>query len=71
MIPCEDSEEPRPRGGWKHGAIPVIGVVGGIGSGKSLLSRRLAARGATVIDADAVGHELLRDPRIRARFQKG
>jgi len=39
--------------------IKVVGIVGGIGSGKSHVSALLEARGATVIDADAVGHALL------------
>jgi dephospho-CoA kinase len=67
MTPCQRREEPRLRGRWKHGAIPVIGLIGGIGGGKSSVARRLAERGAAVIDADAVGHELLDDPAIRAR----
>ncbi len=67
MIPCRAPEEPRPRGRWKHGAIPVLGLIGGIGGGKSSVARRLAERGAAVIDADAVGHELLEEPAIRAR----
>ncbi len=36
----------------------VIGLTGGIGSGKSTVSRMLARRGAVVIDADAIVHEL-------------
>ena len=68
MSPCERSEEPQPRGRWKHGAIPVIGLIGGIGSGKSSAASLLAGRGAAVIDADAVGHELLGDPEIRAQI---
>jgi dephospho-CoA kinase len=39
--------------------IRVVGIVGGIGSGKSHIAKKLADRGATVIDADAVGHALL------------
>ena len=35
----------------------VIGLTGGIASGKSVVSRQLAERGALVIDADKVGHE--------------
>lgn len=35
----------------------VIGLTGGIASGKSAVSGILARRGAFVIDADAVGHE--------------
>ena len=34
----------------------VIGLTGGIASGKSLVSERLAERGAVLIDADKVGH---------------
>jgi dephospho-CoA kinase len=36
----------------------VIGLSGGIGSGKSTVSKMFAALGATVIDADAIVHEL-------------
>ena len=36
----------------------LIGLTGGIGSGKSTVSARLAERGATVVDADAIVHEL-------------
>jgi dephospho-CoA kinase len=38
----------------------VIGLTGGIASGKSLVSQMLAERGALVIDADKVGHEAYR-----------
>ena len=34
----------------------VIGLTGGIASGKSLVSEQLAERGAVLIDADKVGH---------------
>lgn len=36
-----------------------VGVTGGIGSGKSTVSRRLADRGAVVIDADEVAREVV------------
>lgn len=36
----------------------VIGLTGGIGSGKSTLSSLLAAKGAEVVDADAITREL-------------
>ena len=35
----------------------VIGLTGGIASGKSLVSQQLAASGATIIDADKLGHQ--------------
>jgi dephospho-CoA kinase len=38
--------------------VRLIGLTGGIGSGKSTVSALLAARGALVIDADAITHEL-------------
>lgn len=38
--------------------MKVIGLTGGIGSGKSTISRFLAELGAVVIDADKVGHEV-------------
>ena len=36
----------------------VVGLTGGIGSGKSTVAKLLARRGAVVIDADAIVHEL-------------
>ncbi len=36
----------------------IIGLTGGIGSGKSAAADRFAALGATVIDTDAVAHQL-------------
>jgi dephospho-CoA kinase len=38
--------------------IRTVGVTGGIGSGKSSVVQVLAELGATVIDADRVGHEV-------------
>jgi dephospho-CoA kinase len=43
----------------------VVGVVGGIGSGKSQVTRLLAEAGAQVISGDALGHEALRQPDIK------
>ncbi|MDQ1665424.1 MAG: dephospho-CoA kinase [Actinomycetota bacterium] len=37
----------------------TVGLTGGIGSGKSEVARRLAARGAVVIDADVLAREAL------------
>jgi dephospho-CoA kinase len=38
--------------------VLLIGLTGGIGSGKSSVSARLAAKGAVIIDADAITREL-------------
>jgi dephospho-CoA kinase len=40
------------------GHIPVIGITGGIGSGKSTVTQMLEELGAVVIDADQVGHQI-------------
>jgi dephospho-CoA kinase len=38
--------------------VLVVGLTGGIGSGKSTVSALLAARGAVIVDADAIVREL-------------
>ena len=38
--------------------MKTIGLTGGIGSGKSTVSKLLATLGAHIIDADRVGHEI-------------
>jgi dephospho-CoA kinase len=45
---------------------PVIGVIGGIGSGKSLVAAELARDGGVLIAGDVLGHEALRQPDIQA-----
>jgi dephospho-CoA kinase len=42
----------------RSGLVLVVGLTGGIGSGKSTVSSLLAARGAVIIDADAIVREL-------------
>jgi dephospho-CoA kinase len=44
--------------------MKVIGLLGGIASGKSLVARELEKLGAVIIDADRAGHEVLRYPHI-------
>jgi dephospho-CoA kinase len=55
---------------FKHGPKPVIGLIGAIGAGKSAAAQCLAARGGFVIDADALGHEALRQPEIIAALAR-
>lgn len=44
--------------GYRSG-MRTVGLTGGIGSGKSTVSRLLAARGAVVVDADLVAREVV------------
>ncbi|MDB5330562.1 MAG: dephospho-CoA kinase [Phycisphaerales bacterium] len=44
---------------------PIIGIVGGIGSGKSFIARIFGELGCRVIDSDAQVREAYRDPQVR------
>jgi dephospho-CoA kinase len=46
---------------------PVIGLIGGIGSGKSQVAAEFARHGAKIISGDRAGHDALRQPDIRDR----
>jgi len=49
--------------------LRIIGLTGGIGTGKSTVARFLAGLGARVIDVDRVGHRVLaRNHRVRQRL---
>jgi dephospho-CoA kinase len=41
--------------------LTVIGLLGGVASGKSLVAQALVRRGAILLDADKTGHEVLRE----------
>lgn len=47
----------------KH-PIPLVGITGGIGSGKSTLSEIFKSQGATLINADNVGKQVLDNNRV-------
>ena len=46
----------------------VLGLAGGVGSGKSTVAAIFRRWGATVVDADALGHRALEIPSIRSRL---
>src|SRR3970040_427163 len=45
------------------GSMYVIGLTGGIGSGKSTVAQMLERKGAKLLSADAVGHEVYESDR--------
>ncbi len=56
----------RPRREPSNDGLTIVGLVGRAGSGKSTVADLLAARGARVVDADRLGHEITdSDPVVR------
>lgn len=49
--------------------MPIIGLAGGIGSGKTAVAEIMAHLGARVLDADQSAHEVLADPGVVAELQ--
>jgi len=52
----------------REAACPVLGLLGGIGAGKTTVARMLGDLGARVVFADAIAHEVLADPAVRDRI---
>ena len=48
----------------------MIGILGGIGSGKSTVARQFGRLGCAVIDADAIAHEVVRQPEVIAAVKE-
>ena len=46
----------------------VIGLIGGVASGKSFVGQLFEAEGAIRIDADRIGHEVLNEDSVRAQL---
>jgi dephospho-CoA kinase len=49
----------------EHNIKPLIGIVGGIASGKSTVAKEFAKLGCAVIDADRMVHALLEESAVR------
>jgi dephospho-CoA kinase len=63
------SSRPAPQG-RRGGKKPVIGVVGGIGAGKSTVTHLLGSLGAGVIESDRLAHEALAAPQVVAELRR-
>ncbi|MCC7409319.1 MAG: dephospho-CoA kinase [Phycisphaeraceae bacterium] len=49
---------------------PILGLIGGVGSGKSLVARQFASLGCAVIDADELAREALDSPAVRGELRQ-
>ena len=52
----------------KPGKKPVIGILGGIASGKSAVAAEFAKLGCKVVDADDIVHKLLKTDAVKERI---
>ncbi len=52
----------------KAGTKPIIGIIGGIGSGKSTVAAEFGKLGCKVIDADKIAHELLEKKSVKEKI---
>ena len=50
--------------------MQIIGITGGVASGKSTVARLLEERGARLLNADRAGHEVLRLPRVETAVRE-
>lgn len=48
----------------------ILGVLGGIGSGKSTVTEMFAALGAEILDADAIAHELIEQEETKSMLRQ-
>ena len=50
--------------------VPIVGLIGGIAAGKSVAANLLQNKGAQRIDADRIGHDVLRRTEIRTELAR-
>ena len=48
----------------------IIGILGGVASGKSVVANRLRELGAAVLDADVVAHEVLDEAEVQSAIRQ-
>ncbi|MCC6678349.1 MAG: dephospho-CoA kinase [Phycisphaerales bacterium] len=59
---------PRPAHAPAHEGVIVIGLVGGIGAGKSEVARAMADLGAVIVDSDAEARAALERPEVKSKL---
>lgn len=66
MADSSRSSSPQSENVPVRGPLRVIGLLGGVASGKSLVAQQLQELGAGILDADRAGHEVLGTPEVEA-----
>ena len=59
-----------PQATERRAAKPVIGLMGGPGSGKSTVAGLFAEMGCAVIDADRLAHEAIQTDAVREQLRQ-
>ena len=55
---------------WKQNrSKPLIGLLGGLGSGKSAVAAMFAREGCAVIDSDKLSHEILQSAEMKRELR--
>jgi len=51
-------------------SVPVIGLVGGVGAGKTTVAQMFAEEGCRVVDADAIAHAVLEQADVKRQVRE-
>ncbi len=70
MSETPPSDDPTSDVSADRGRKPLVGILGGIASGKSLVAGQLAALGAQVVSADALAHEVLEYDEVKRKARE-
>jgi dephospho-CoA kinase len=65
-MPAQPSAAAGPPAPFRPAPPVVIGIVGGVASGKSAVAAAFAAHGLTLVDADAIAREVAAEPAVLA-----
>jgi dephospho-CoA kinase len=59
---------PAQAGAARPGSLPILGLTGGIGAGKSTVAKVFAQEGCLVADSDHIARQAFNDPEIRRQL---
>lgn len=68
--PGKDKEAASNISVFRRCRMVIIGIVGGVASGKSMVAESFRKLGAAVLDADRLGHEVLEEPLVQESLRE-